>query len=132
MWGQIEYKRNAGVVILDCGYCFGREYVIAFVRVAPCVYMIANGSNRSLIDAPCHGGITYQNITLPDWRNDNILPDPGNVDHCNIVQKVGKWIGWDYTHDGDYMAGSQDGHKYTIEEIRQDVYRTAQYLGIVR
>ena len=126
MWKEVEYSKHDGVVIIDCGYCLGREYVIAFVRMAPCVYMIADGTIKSLFDAPCHGGITYLGDRLPDWHNENILPDS----HCT---KVGKWVGWHYAHEGDCILDLYDeGHRYTIEEIRKDVYRMAQYLGVVR
>ena len=63
------------------------------------------------IDIECHGGLTFTGI--PRSKRDSSSDDEW-------------WIGWDYAHCGDMYWNPKhpfalDGHKYTTEELFNDV-----------
>lgn len=74
--------------------------------------------NYDEIDLDVHGGLTYS-------RNYLAIED-------KVLQ--GWFLGWDYAHVGDYIAlpseieNEDDTHKWTVEEIQEDVYRALREL----
>ena len=113
----VSYKKNDFFVIAK-GNCNGFDYFIlnlgrhptAYVRV-PLDHKYYGKSVNELINLEVHGGIT--------WAGDDFNFNP-------IVLKDSWWIGWDYSHAGDYYASGYgvdeiSGFKYTSEEILEDV-----------
>ena len=114
--------------ILDSGQCFGFNYYIISFGSHPCSYVeIPNNHklyNKKYMDIEdeieVHGGLTYSCNKLY------------GVDDTGI-----KWfIGWDYAHAFDYqLIGRRDGklielegHRWTLEELRQDVFDVCKQL----
>ena len=114
--------------ILDSGQCFGFNYYIISFGSHPCSYVeIPNNHklyNKKYMDIEdkieVHGGLTYSCNKLY------------GVDDTGI-----KWfIGWDYGHAFDYqLIGRIDGkliewegHRWTLEELRQDVFDVCKQL----
>ena len=114
--------------ILDSGQCFGFNYYIISYGSHPCCYIeIPNFHklyNKNYWDIEdeieVHGGLTYS-------RNELY-----GVDNTGI-----KWfIGWDYGHAFDYqLLGRADGklleyqgHKWTVDELRQEVYNVCKQI----
>jgi len=97
----------------------GYEYYIITLGSHPCCYVLLpkghkyHGKFYDDIPIRCHFGLTYSEPTL--FRN-------------NIITG-GEWvIGWDYAHFGDYsvfhlplLESTQNGHKWTLEELREEV-----------
>ena len=104
----------------------GYKYYIITLGSHPCCYVLLPkghqyyGKFYNDIPIECHFGLTYSKPTL---FRDNVI-------------KNGEWvIGWDYAHIGDYsifhlplMESSIDGHKWTLEELRYEVYEVINQL----
>lgn len=117
---KMEYKGFQGLSfreLLDSGECCGFKYYIFNYGTHPCCYIeipkehsFFGKDYNELQDIEVHGGITF------------------SADHLNTIDETGtKWyIGWDYAHIGDYQPYYEkyelEGHKYTTEELKQDVY----------
>lgn len=106
---EMIYTDKGKRELLDRGIYKDHEYFVISMGTHPCAYVKLNGENPEMADnAPCHGGITYNEDYLK-------LPD-GEI--------KGNFIGWDYAHYGDYMGyyerlhdGSFDGQMYTTSQI---------------
>lgn len=104
----------------------GYEYYIITLGSHPCCYVLLpkghcyHGEHYDDIPINCHFGLTYSEPTL---LRDNIITG-------------GEWvIGWDYAHIGDYsifhlplMESTKDGHKWTLDELRCEVYEVIDQL----
>ena len=114
--------------ILDSGQCFGFNYYIISYGSHPCCYIeipnfhkLYNKNYRDIEDEiEAHGGLTYSRNKLY------------GVDDTGI-----KWfIGWDYAHAFDYQIIGRidgklielEGHRWTLEELRQDVFDVCKQL----
>ena len=107
----------------------------------PCAYVVVDKNHpyyqkdfENMLEDIVHGGITYNEEELND-----------------IVKKEDEeWVfGWDYAHSGDFTRlslhpysffmplgehkqdwGSSDGKKWTIEEIKEDIYLFVKFLKL--
>ena len=73
------------------------------------------GKHYDEIDIRCHYGLTYSRDYL--------------ISKDLIKEDV--WvIGWDYAHLGDYLPYdfSDDGHKYTLDELEYEVKEVIKQL----
>lgn len=109
--GKIDAK------IVDQGNFEGYDWIIVSYGTHPCAYVTIEPGHELFgkkyekyyhiySQFNVHGGITYSEAGLH-----------------NLID-VGKWvIGWDYNHYDDYNTNMPEfgGHKYTTEEIFQDV-----------
>ena len=96
------------------------EYYIVTLGSHPCCYVLLPKGHRyhnmfyDDINIKCHYGLTYSDNRL---FKENVI-------------KNNEWvIGWDYAHSDDYLSydsyfleGDEYGHKYTLDELRDDVY----------
>lgn len=94
------------------------EYYITTLGSHPCCYVLLPKGHRYYgefyndIPIKCHYGLTYSESELLDLVKNN------------------EWvIGWDYAHIDDYISydvmfveADEYGHKYTLDELRDDVY----------
>ena len=113
-------------VILENKEYEGYEYYIITLGSHPCCYVLLPKGHcyhvEDYEDIPieCHFGLTYSEPTL---LRDNIITG-------------GEWvIGWDYAHTDDYISydvmfveADEYGHKYTLDELRDDVYNVINQL----
>ena len=123
---QIYYnKRLEEPVVLEQGNYKGYDYYIITLGTHPCCYVVLPKEHEyykeSCFDIPieCHYGLTYSESNLMDRLEE------------------GKYwvIGWDYAHFGDYLSyyialldGDENGHKWTLDELRQEVYLVIEQL----
>lgn len=119
-------KRLDKPIILENDVYKDYEYYIITLGSHPCCYVllpkghIYHGRFYDDIPIRCHYGLTYSKSTL---LRDNIVTG-------------GEWvIGWDYAHMDDYISydvmfveADEYGHKYTLEELRNDVYEVINQL----
>ena len=113
------YYRNVYRNVIDTGNYYGFNYYIISMGSHPCCYVEIPKEHKLFkkhyteieykYDIQVHGGITY------------------SADHLMSVDETGtKWfLGWDYAHYGDYQYFDDkikfDGHKYTVEELKEEV-----------
>jgi hypothetical protein len=114
-------------IILENKEYEGYEYYIITLGSHPCCYVLLpkghnyHGEHYDDIPIKCHFGLTYSEPTL---LRDNIITG-------------GQWvIGWDYAHIGDYsifhlplMESTKDGHKWTLDELRNEVKEVINQLA---
>jgi len=122
--------KNMKRIVLDKGECFGFEYYIITFGSYPCSYIKIPKEHKlykkhyRYIDLDVHGGLTY------------------SADHILGVDETGlNWyIGWDYAHAFDYqLFGKVDGelmefkgHKYTLKELKLDVFEACKELKDIK
>ena len=108
-------------VILENKEYEGYEYYIITLGSPPCCYVLLpkghcyHGEHYDDIPIECHFGLTYSEPTL---LRDNIIAG-------------GEWvIGWDYAHLDDFYSNSRgfSGHKWTLGELRNEVYEVIDQL----
>lgn len=112
---EMKYQSKNKIEVLATGYCLGLLYYILNLGTHPTAYVkLPNNLKIDENDIDVHGGVTYSNDHL--WISDN--------------EKInGKFIGWDYSHCGDYggyeellpLELRRGGKKWTTEEIFKDV-----------
>lgn len=95
--------------VLAEGKYNGLEYKIISFHSHPCAYIcIPSGKKINVDNIECHGGITYDSdeLLVDDWKTIK-----------------GHWIGWDYSHVGDYYAllPRAGGKQWKTEEILNEV-----------
>lgn len=99
-------------VLADGAYA-GHRFIIKNFGMWPTAYVQLNDLDygfHTKIDTfdlrlEAHGGITY---------NDKCL-------YVGADLQMGKWIGWDYAHHGDYTGNLvYGGKRWTTEEILED------------
>lgn len=121
---EMIYSFERKIEVLDTGYCLGFLYYIlnlgthsvAYIKI-PKGHKLYNKDYDDIyreVDIDVHGGLTYSSNHL--WISEN--------------QKIEGWfIGWDYTHYGNY-AGYEEimpkqyrtkGKKWTTKEIFTEV-----------
>lgn len=124
---EMEYKNIRETSILGSGVHNGYEWVILSLGSHPCAYIRVPDTHRlykyefdkwdSEIIIDVHGGVTFCRM--------------GEGDREYAPHSEGWWIGWDYTHlgdfdgryvaeDGTYMSDCSD-KKHTTKEIFYDV-----------
>lgn len=118
---QMEYKEHGEFEILGTGTIKGIDWAIISHGTHPCAYIKVTRENRERIakmakPAPCHGGITYMENKLDG------LDDAGD----------GTWVGWDYSHMGDFLGfyipiGAENGKRWTTDEIMQDIIKMVDW-----
>lgn len=108
------YQKERDLKILYQGIYNGYKFKIISLGTHPCAYVMIPkghlyyGKQYDDIDLECHYGITFSGKLKGD--------------------KINWWIGWDYTHSGDFYfhkislvgSGSND-KKWTTEEIFEEV-----------
>lgn len=86
----------------------GFPYIIRTLGKWPCAYLgLVDEPDFDVdeLDAPV--SFTYKSW---EWAR------------FDFMDKEHVWLGWDYGHGEDYIPGYQEtGHKYTVEEIIEDV-----------
>lgn len=125
---QMIYSFIRKIEVLDSGKCCDYNYYILSLGTHPVAYVEIPkthklyGTHYDNIDVDVHGGLTYSKDNL--WLSDT-------------EELRDNWfIGWDYAHFGDYLGYEEmypikiqlRGKKWTIEEIRQDVYDVCKQL----
>ena len=125
---DIAYTNKQPRIILDSGTCFGFKYYIITFGTHPCSY-IEIPKNHKLYykdymdieeEIEVHGGLTYSKNYLM------------GVDESGLHW----YIGWDYGHAFDYQIyGRVDGklleskgHKWTIDELKEEVFDVCKQL----
>ena len=107
--------------VVEIGTTDNYLYVITSMGTHPCAYLVLPDSH------PCsHLTCREQPLTIHEITYSKSVDD---FDGINIPDA---WIvGWDYAHYGDYIHNrrSKDGHKYTLEEIREDVEDMSENLA---
>ena len=111
-----EFKRE----YLAHDYYKGYEFIVMNLGTHPTAYVrIHEGSelyknedkvyNDNKLNEAAHGGITYA--------------QPGIYREDNSFDGEGYWIGWDYSHYGDYAGflPALGGKRWTTEEIVDEV-----------
>lgn len=119
-------KRLDKPIILENDVYKDYEYYIITLGSHPCCYVLLPKGHRYYgrfygdIPIRCHYGLTYSEPTL---LKDNVVTGDEWV------------IGWDYAHMDDYISydvmfveADEYGHKYTLEELRNDVYEVINQL----
>ncbi len=119
-------KRLDKPIILENDFYKDYEYYIITLGSHPCCYVLLpkghkyHGYFYNDIPISCHYGLTYSEDTL---LKDNVIDNDEWV------------IGWDYAHYGDFISydvmfveGDGYGHKYTLDELRDDVYEVINQL----
>lgn len=113
---EMVYKYNKGFEVLDKGIHDGYNYYIVSFGTHPCAYVVLPPTNQFYgkhydeIPIDVHGGLTFG---------------------CSFNPNINEMcIGWDYSHVGDYCSyfPNSDEHKWTTQEIRQDVYNVIKQL----
>lgn len=120
----IGFKKNYRE-ILDQGNFYGFNYYIMNLGTHPCCYVKISKNHAFFkkgyddIDIDCHGGLTYASNYLMGVDTDALDEN--------------WYIGWDYAHFGDYMYFKKnmklDGHKWTIDELREDAEEVCKQLA---
>lgn len=115
---KIYYRSIISPKVILKGTYNGYRYYIVSMGSHPCVYILLPKGHELYglnewndCDLKCHGGITYS-------RNYLLDEDIGD-----------DWvIGMDYAHVDDYLSyenvlleGDEFGHKYTMDELMEDV-----------
>lgn len=124
---KMIYQVERKIEVLDTGTCFGFFYWILNLGTHPTAYIKIPRNNKYFrkdyeeVDIDVHGGLTYSSDHL----------------YISETQQLEGWfIGWDYSHCGDY-AGYEEklpeelrvgGKKWTTEEIREEVYKACKQL----
>lgn len=129
---EMEYGKDRKIEVLDTGYCLGFLYYILNLGTHPTAYIKIPkdhkyyGKDMDEIDLDVHGGVTYGSEGLYISENQNI---------------EGWFIGWDYSHYGDYLGYESiipkiyriNGKKWTTkemyEEVRQACYQLNEMKG---
>lgn len=123
---EMIYKRERIIEILHSGEYFKHKFVIISLGTHPVAYIECKLQNCNSYDderlksIEVHGGFTYFGEAHWD-ENDNL-----------------KYLGWDYSHCGDYNGTWNDvtilpnsvatAKKYTTEEIFEEVKRVISQL----
>lgn len=89
----------------------GRAFVITYTDLGfYCAYVDVTGTsfadkNYEEVNIVCHGGLTFSGV-------------------CSFDGEERQCIGWDYAHEGDYVAGLgvSQGRQYTIDDIVEDCF----------
>lgn len=113
---EMEYKVKREMTILDSGIYHNRKYFIISLGTHPCAYVEFHHELKrdsdEWYDAPCHGGITYDDYAYWDDNDETY------------------YIGWDYAHAlCDYIPFLGGGKKRTTEEIFEEVKEVIDYLN---
>lgn len=116
------YDENIDKQIVKQEVYLGYQYYIVSYGSHPCCYIKLTKKDKlykvdySNINLLVHGGMTYSRSEL--WcDNDDAW-----------------YIGWDYAHYGDYMLCKynneliMEGHKWTLNELQEDVKKTIEEL----
>lgn len=114
---QMVYTNNPAIYgeTLIQGTYKGFEYYVISYGTHPCAYVSIPkghklyrkhyGDCAEISNIKCHGGITYSEGCLG----------------INLDTVINGWfIGWDYSHLGDYHAGfwgMKDGKQWTTQEL---------------
>ena len=116
------YSKVRHNYIAQKGEIDGYQYVIRSTGDHPCAYIGLKNlfskydPEKIEEDLSVHGGVTFKSC---DWYLDDL---DSSFD----------WIGWDYAHCGDYCVWmdkdsdnisnrTEENHKYTCEEILEDI-----------
>ena len=104
--------------VLAKGVYKGRKYFIISCGISPSAYVEYRNEMRygspEWYDCPCHEGIDYD-----------------SKDSCFLGDLEEEYIGWHYSHPGDYVAFLPKwyGKKWTTEEIFDEVKKVIEYLN---
>lgn len=116
------YSTTKQNYLIETGIIDDYQYAIRTTGDHPCAYvgkkdLFAEYDPDELEDnLDVHGGITFKSCS---W-------------HLSDLDSSFDWIGWDYAHCGDYCTWMdrepnnvskllEDSHKYTYEEILEDI-----------
>ena len=111
-----NYNENA-IGIIEQGEYRGRYYIIAVNGMPPhpCAYItVSPKDNKEFISSHVHYGISWDNMKLCQYHS------KGEITNEKYA-KVHYW-GWDYGHVGDYYKYDVDGKRWTLEEVRRDIF----------
>lgn len=128
--------------VVEEGEVEGFYYIIKSVGGYPCAYVGKRRMLEGIMDEgmiedygfegdnmkklwlviDVHGALTYSyQSPTPDKKL------PRGISYMEGLNPNLDWIGWDYAHYGDYIAGSlfqelyPDAYKWTLDEIRDEV-----------
>ena len=116
----MRYQKDGIEVVLEKGYTDGYHWVIVSYGTHPCAYVGLPkghkfyGVHYDNIPINTHGGLTF---------SDNELK-------INEPEIKVWWIGWDYSHAGDYVGYTMmisnyksygEEKKWTTKEIKDDI-----------
>lgn len=112
---EMEYTTEKTIEVIAKGEMLGFEWFVVSYGTHPCCYIKIPEDHELFevdyrdyydndIHINCHGGITYSANRLLDGLDN------------------GWYIGWDYTHLGDYHARIEPwGRKYPVSVLVADV-----------
>ena len=111
---EMEYTTEKRREILAQGEMMGFEWFVISYGTHPCCYIKIPEGHKffgidywDIEDVYCHGGLTFS--------SNRLLAD----------MKEGWYIGWDYSHLGDYHAKVEPfGRKYSVSMLIADVTET--------
>lgn len=113
--------------IVEQGEYKGRYYIIAVngMPLHPCAYITtAPEDNKGFISRHVHCGISWDNMDLYQYYS------KGKITNEKYA-KVRYW-GWDYGHVGDYSKDDLEGKKWSLEEVKQDIFCLVDLLTIAK
>lgn len=119
---EMIYQDTNARICLEHDRHEGYEYVIMSYGTHPCAYINIPedhptyfGWRIGSVQLGVHGGITYCSGTLTITETKEL---------------EGDWVGWDYAHFMDQIGAteSDDRHKWTIDEIRDEVFNAIRQL----
>ena len=140
-----RYEDEFADEILDQGTYDGYDYIIcslghsfpvAYVRIPEDNVLYKNNDQDSINEylecfdegeLPCNGGITFADeYPYCLYNFDGRLKDTTDL-------KSGWYIGWDYAHSTDfYPLSGENGKKWTVEEVLEEVYNVIKILRASR
>ena len=130
---EMKYETSYCCKILDKGKIKEFKWVILSLGTHPTAYIGLSKSHPyykkhyDYININCHGGLTFSSETITR-----------ELSFINETKKASKdiwWIGWDYTHSGDYTGylnpqKNLDNKKWTTKEIKTEVISVIKQLDI--
>ena len=123
---QMVYTIKVFPHFIATGSYDGFRYYVKNIGTHPCCYVAIpeecsitfSKEHRDLLQdtISCHGGLTYIEKLLWDSENEQYIP--------------GKFIGWDYAHACDYIAGDigHDGIKYDTDFLVKECFDVIEQL----
>lgn len=118
---KVPYSYSEEEYAIDVGVMKKHNYQIWWISGWPTAYVLPLKplTEDEIEQCHCHGGITYEGSSNP---LDRLQRQP--------------YIGWDYSHWGDYRCSpkgmdsmcNEEDHKWTYGEILQEVKNIIEYL----